>query len=140
MYRPSGENAASTLRSLIGPSRKSMRPECRSHKPGPPSPIDRNVFFSGETIALWIAKSDHPCWDLVRAVLIAAAASEAPTIQQVLRSIWRHVCLTQQPSISCHRNIWLIYLGAVGPEFWLDLFYGIAVAGLLPQLIIKSFA
>ena len=36
--------------------------------------------------------------------------------------------------------IGLIYLGALGSMFWLDLFYGIAVAGFLPNVIVKALA
>jgi len=36
--------------------------------------------------------------------------------------------------------IGLIYLGSLGSFFWLDLFYGIAVAGLLPNLLISLLA
>jgi hypothetical protein len=34
----------------------------------------------------------------------------------------------------------LIYLGAVASVFWADLLYGVAVAGLLPWLIVQAFA
>jgi hypothetical protein len=36
--------------------------------------------------------------------------------------------------------IGFIYLGALGSFFWLDLLYGIAVAGFLPKLIIAILA
>lgn len=34
----------------------------------------------------------------------------------------------------------LIYVGALGSMFWLDALYGIAVAGLLPNLLVKALA
>jgi len=34
----------------------------------------------------------------------------------------------------------LIYLGALGSVFWLDLFYGIGVAMLFPKLLVALFA
>lgn len=33
----------------------------------------------------------------------------------------------------------LIYLGAVGSVFWLDLFYGIAISNFMPDLIVRVF-
>jgi len=36
--------------------------------------------------------------------------------------------------------IGLIYVGALGSMLWLDLLYGLAVAGLLPNLLIKWLA
>lgn len=36
--------------------------------------------------------------------------------------------------------IGFIYVGAIGSIFWLNAIYGIAVAGFLPNLIIKLFA
>jgi hypothetical protein len=34
----------------------------------------------------------------------------------------------------------LVYAGALGSMFWLDLLYGVAIAGLLPNLIVKLLA
>lgn len=37
-------------------------------------------------------------------------------------------------------TVGLIYLGAIGSIFWLDLIFGVAVAGFLPQFIISILA
>ncbi|MEZ0327416.1 MAG: DUF3267 domain-containing protein [Fimbriimonas sp.] len=58
-------------------------------------------------------------------------------------SIWQTVKSEGTPF---HTKLWavplvgLIYAGAVGSMFWLDLIYGIAVAGLLPKLIVDLLA
>ena len=59
------------------------------------------------------------------------------------KSIWRGVTSRDVPvvgKIVATPIVALIYLGAVGSIFWLDLLYGIAVALALPTLITLAFA
>lgn len=54
--------------------------------------------------------------------------------------------IVKQQGVPLHTKAWaypvvgLIYIGAVGSFFWLDLMYGILVAGILPNLIVKAMA
>ena len=50
------------------------------------------------------------------------------------------------PGVPAHTKLWaypvigLIYLGALGSVFWLDLGYGILIAGILPTALIHAFS
>jgi hypothetical protein len=59
------------------------------------------------------------------------------------KSIWQSVM--SKPGFSMAKVIaapivGLIYIGALGSMFWLDLFYGIGVAFLIPKLLIAIFS
>jgi len=58
-------------------------------------------------------------------------------------SIWRTISSKGTPlwtKVIGMPLIGLIYVGALGSMLWLDLLYGLAVAGLLPNLLIKWLA
>jgi hypothetical protein len=59
------------------------------------------------------------------------------------KSIWHTITAPNVPVLFKAIGIpviGLIYIGALGSMFWLDVLYGIAVAGFLPNLIIKALA
>lgn len=59
------------------------------------------------------------------------------------KSIWHTVTAENVPIIFKIVGvpvIGLIYIGALGSIFWLDAIYGLAVAGALPNLLVRLFA
>jgi len=59
------------------------------------------------------------------------------------QSIWATVSAKEAPwwtKLFGMPIVGLIYLGAVASIFWIDLIYGIAVAGFLPKLIVNLVA
>lgn len=59
------------------------------------------------------------------------------------KSIWHSVTSREvsiPAKIVCFPIIGLIYLGALGSVFWLDAIYGLAIAGALPNLLVKLLA
>lgn len=58
-------------------------------------------------------------------------------------SIWQSIGAKETPMMTKVFGtpiVGIIYLGALGSIFWLDLLYGIAVAGLLPGILITLLA
>lgn len=59
------------------------------------------------------------------------------------KSAWGSLSRKETPiftKIIGYPVIGLIYVGALGSMFWLDALYGIAVAGFLPNIIVKLLA
>jgi hypothetical protein len=59
------------------------------------------------------------------------------------KSIWKATMSRECPAllrVAAVPLVVLIYVGAIGSVFWLDLIYGIGVAMLIPQLIVSAFA
>ncbi len=57
-------------------------------------------------------------------------------------SIWEAVKGSDVPAlvkVVAYPVVGIIYLGALGSMFWLDALYGIAIAGVLPNLLISLF-
>lgn len=58
------------------------------------------------------------------------------------KSIWEELKRKETPifyKIIITPIVGIIYLGAAGSMFWLDIIYGIAVAALIPNILIRIF-
>lgn len=73
---------------------------------------------------------------------ISIAMHSFPSIGDA-KSIWKSIMKKETPlllKIFTAPIVILIYIGAAGSVVWLDLFYGIAVATFIPNLIISMLA
>jgi hypothetical protein len=101
-----------------------------------------SLIAAPAVLPIWKFQSGDPL-DFILAWLGVSIAMHSFPSTGDAKSI---LATVKAPGVPFHTKVWaypvvgLIYLGAVGSFFWLDFFYGVAVAAALPALLINLLA
>jgi hypothetical protein len=123
----------------------------RSTKPGQDIMVSMGPFFVNTIVGAIIAApaaipfrlGGADGLDLVLMWLGVSVAMHAFPSTGDASNAWRSVRRPETPLLTKILGVpavALVYLGALGSMFWLDAIYGVAVAGFLPNLIVRALA